>query len=304
MALQDMATIREAFTAVRPRCCSTRGNYPAIATHDEELVARTPIAHARGAGDRRLPLRVPDALRPAPEAAGTELVARRLQRARLRALRHPLDPLLLPPPPGAQGERALRAAGTSSAASAGADEAVVYRGPGRSAVEDVPVPEPGPGEMLVRVDACGICPTDLKKIEKGLLPGPRIFGHEIAGTVAGARGGHAGLSRGPARRGAPPRPLRRAASTARAGSTPSAPSTSRTARRPASSRRAAATRSTCWPRDWIVERGHDPDPGRRPPRGGGLRRARQHLPQGGAQGARREGRGGPRGRARGRSACS
>jgi L-iditol 2-dehydrogenase len=38
--------------------------------------------------------------------------------------------------------------------------------------------------MLVRVDACGICPTDLKKIEQGLLTGPRIFGHEIAGTVA------------------------------------------------------------------------------------------------------------------------
>jgi L-iditol 2-dehydrogenase len=63
-------------------------------------------------------------------------------------------------------------------------KAVVYRGPGEIAVEDVPVPEPGPGEMLVRVDACGICPTDLKKIEKGLLPGPRVFGHEIAGTVA------------------------------------------------------------------------------------------------------------------------
>jgi L-iditol 2-dehydrogenase len=46
--------------------------------------------------------------------------------------------------------------------------------------------------MLVRVDACGICPTDLKKVEKGLLPGPRVFGHEIAGTVvalgAGTRG--------------------------------------------------------------------------------------------------------------------
>jgi L-iditol 2-dehydrogenase len=63
-------------------------------------------------------------------------------------------------------------------------KAVVYHGKGDLRVEDVPVPEPGPGEMLVRVDACGICPTDLKKIENGLLPGPRIFGHEIAGTVA------------------------------------------------------------------------------------------------------------------------
>jgi L-iditol 2-dehydrogenase len=63
-------------------------------------------------------------------------------------------------------------------------KAVVYRGKGELRVEELPVPEPGPGEMLVRVDACGICPTDLKKIEKGLLPGPRVFGHETAGTVA------------------------------------------------------------------------------------------------------------------------
>jgi L-iditol 2-dehydrogenase len=63
-------------------------------------------------------------------------------------------------------------------------KAVVYHGERDLRVEEVPVPEPGPGEMLVRVDACGICPTDIKKIEKGLLPGPRVFGHEIAGTVA------------------------------------------------------------------------------------------------------------------------
>jgi L-iditol 2-dehydrogenase len=63
-------------------------------------------------------------------------------------------------------------------------KAVVYRGVNDVRVEELPVPEPGRGEMLVRVDACGICPTDLKKIQKGLLPGPRIFGHEIAGRVA------------------------------------------------------------------------------------------------------------------------
>ena len=44
-------------------------------------------------------------------------------------------------------------------------------------------PTPGPGEVVVRVDACGICGTDIKKIQKGLLAGPHIFGHEIAGTV-------------------------------------------------------------------------------------------------------------------------
>jgi L-iditol 2-dehydrogenase len=63
-------------------------------------------------------------------------------------------------------------------------KAAVYYGKADLRVEELPVPQPGPGQMLVRVDACGICPTDLKKIQKGLLPGPRVFGHEIAGTVA------------------------------------------------------------------------------------------------------------------------
>jgi L-iditol 2-dehydrogenase len=68
-------------------------------------------------------------------------------------------------------------------------KAAVYRGPGDLRVEDVAVPEIGPGELLVRVAACGVCGTDLKKIEKGLLSPPRIFGHEIAGRVAGVGGG-------------------------------------------------------------------------------------------------------------------
>jgi L-iditol 2-dehydrogenase len=62
-------------------------------------------------------------------------------------------------------------------------KAAVYHGADDVRIEEIPVPEPGPGELVVRVDACGICPTDLKKIDKGLLRGPRVFGHEIAGTV-------------------------------------------------------------------------------------------------------------------------
>jgi L-iditol 2-dehydrogenase len=62
-------------------------------------------------------------------------------------------------------------------------KAGVYRGPSNISVEIVPVPEINDGEMLVRVHACGICATDLKKIEHALVPPPRIFGHEIAGTV-------------------------------------------------------------------------------------------------------------------------
>lgn len=61
--------------------------------------------------------------------------------------------------------------------------AAVYRGRGELRVEEIAVPEILPGELLVRVEACGVCPTDIKKIEKGLLPGPRVFGHETAGVV-------------------------------------------------------------------------------------------------------------------------
>ena len=66
----------------------------------------------------------------------------------------------------------------------GTMQAAVYRGSGRVAVETIPVPEIGPGEMLVRVETCGICHTDLKKIAYDLLEPPRIYGHETAGVVA------------------------------------------------------------------------------------------------------------------------
>jgi L-iditol 2-dehydrogenase len=61
--------------------------------------------------------------------------------------------------------------------------AAVYRGPSEISIEMVPVPKIGDGEILLRVNACGVCGTDLKKIEYGLVPPPRIFGHEIAGTI-------------------------------------------------------------------------------------------------------------------------
>jgi len=63
-------------------------------------------------------------------------------------------------------------------------KAAVYKGNGAVEVESIPVPEIGPGEILIRVEACGICHTDLKKIEYDLLPPPRIYGHETAGVVA------------------------------------------------------------------------------------------------------------------------
>jgi L-iditol 2-dehydrogenase len=63
-------------------------------------------------------------------------------------------------------------------------EAAVYRGSGMVRLEEIPTPEIGPGELLIRVEACGICHTDLKKVEYDLLPPPRIYGHETAGVIA------------------------------------------------------------------------------------------------------------------------
>lgn len=63
-------------------------------------------------------------------------------------------------------------------------KAAVYRGVNDVRMEDVPVPQIGPGELLVHVHTCGICGTDLKKIATGSHSAPRIFGHETTGEVA------------------------------------------------------------------------------------------------------------------------
>src|SRR5579863_4840561 len=59
----------------------------------------------------------------------------------------------------------------------------VYRGKGVVRVEEVPVPEVGEGEVLIKVAACGICGTDIKKIFHRYVEPPQILGHELAGTV-------------------------------------------------------------------------------------------------------------------------
>lgn len=56
--------------------------------------------------------------------------------------------------------------------------------PGVIDIREVPTPEPGPGEVVVRVAACGICGSDLHWF-LGHLPPPSVCpGHEIAGAVA------------------------------------------------------------------------------------------------------------------------
>ena len=74
--------------------------------------------------------------------------------------------------------------------------AAVYTGDSMVSVEQVPTPAIGPGELLIRVESCGICHTDLKKIEYNLLAPPRIFGHETAGVVAAIGAGVRGFSAG------------------------------------------------------------------------------------------------------------
>ena len=59
----------------------------------------------------------------------------------------------------------------------------VYREKGIVRVEEVPVPEVRDGEVLIKVAACGICGTDIKKIFQRYVEPPQILGHELAGTV-------------------------------------------------------------------------------------------------------------------------
>lgn len=61
--------------------------------------------------------------------------------------------------------------------------AIVYRGANHLRLETLPVPKIGPGELLVKVAICGVCPTDIKKIHYGTVPPPRVFGHETSGTI-------------------------------------------------------------------------------------------------------------------------
>src|SRR5688572_32806792 len=68
-------------------------------------------------------------------------------------------------------------------------QAVVYRGVNDLRVEALPVPRITANDILVRVAVCGVCPTDIKKIQYGTVPPPRVFGHETSGTIVkvGAR---------------------------------------------------------------------------------------------------------------------
>lgn len=65
-------------------------------------------------------------------------------------------------------------------------KALVYTGPHSLALQDVPMPVPGAGEVLIRVDAVGICGSDLHAYHghDARRPAPLVLGHEAAGTIA------------------------------------------------------------------------------------------------------------------------
>jgi L-iditol 2-dehydrogenase len=64
----------------------------------------------------------------------------------------------------------------------------VFHGPGDLRHEEIPVPTPGPGEIVLRIDAALTCGTDVKTLRRGhpvMIPHvPTVFGHELAGTVS------------------------------------------------------------------------------------------------------------------------
>jgi L-iditol 2-dehydrogenase len=63
--------------------------------------------------------------------------------------------------------------------------AAVYQSPGVVTVEERPVPQPGPDQVVVRVHSCGICGSDIHQLRDGWgLPKGVVAGHEWSGTIA------------------------------------------------------------------------------------------------------------------------
>ncbi len=77
--------------------------------------------------------------------------------------------------------------------------AMLFEAPGaRLRLADLPVPPPGPGQILLQVEACGVCRTDLHLVD-GELPDPRlpvVPGHEIVGRVVSGGVGVSGFEPG------------------------------------------------------------------------------------------------------------
>jgi (R,R)-butanediol dehydrogenase/meso-butanediol dehydrogenase/diacetyl reductase len=62
-------------------------------------------------------------------------------------------------------------------------KAAVYKGNQRMAIEEIPTPEPGPGQILVKVGYSAICGTDVHTFLYDIAPPGSVMGHEFCGTV-------------------------------------------------------------------------------------------------------------------------
>ena len=64
-------------------------------------------------------------------------------------------------------------------------KAVLFQKPWEAACIDVPKPQPGPGQALIRIVSAGICGSDIGAYRgtNALVSYPRIIGHELAGIV-------------------------------------------------------------------------------------------------------------------------
>ena len=72
--------------------------------------------------------------------------------------------------------------------------AAVYKENRQIHLDTLPVPGIGPGELLVKVTGCGLCATDVSKVDHALVPPSAVLGHEVVGTVAALGDGVEGLS--------------------------------------------------------------------------------------------------------------
>ncbi len=75
-------------------------------------------------------------------------------------------------------------------------KAALLRPPAGVAVEDVPPPEAGVGEIVVSMRACGLCGSDLEKIRGTYTAAPPVIGHEAVGVVAQVGEGVEGIRKG------------------------------------------------------------------------------------------------------------
>ena len=75
-------------------------------------------------------------------------------------------------------------------------KAAVFRGAGEIEIADIPVPEPGPGDVLVQVHYCGVCGSDIEAYQTGMYEPGLVIGHEFAGEIVALGHGVTGWALG------------------------------------------------------------------------------------------------------------